>query len=85
MTTTSLADLGWSAHFDRQTGGTDDTPFRLAEVHRNAVSAISPDGPARLNTPDTTGGIAVGDWVLARDGAVTRVLDRQSEIARRAA
>lgn len=88
----TLPDLGWSAFFSGQCTeqGADATatPFRIAEVHRDRLTALSPGGEVSLTCGPTltTGDIAVGDWVLADDhGRVTRLLDRQTEIKRRAA
>jgi len=64
------------------------TPFRIAEVHRDRLTAFSPEGEARLTCGPglRTGEIAVGDWVLADEaGRITRRLDRQTELKRRAA
>jgi len=88
----TLTDLGWSSFFQSQCpdDSTETTghPFRIAEVHRDRLTALSPDGEATLTCGPTltTGEIAVGDWVLADEtGRITRCLDRQSEIKRRAA
>lgn len=85
----TLKDLGWSAFFDRQwdreTLG-ETPPLRIAEVHRDRLEALGPDGPAELITGgESTGDFAVGDWVLAEAGRVTHRFDRQTELARRAA
>ena len=85
MTDFSYADLGWTAHFARQCDAGSTSPLRISEVHRNAVTALSPTGPHQLMVPDGTGNIAVGDWVLANGETVTRILDRQSLIKRRGA
>ena len=83
MNTLSLADLGWSDHFAHQLG--DSAPFRISEVHRDTVTALSPTGEVALNAPMGTGAIAVGDWVTAVDGAIDQVLVRQSVLERRTA
>ena len=85
MTETSYADLGWTAHFARQADAMSFHPLRISEVHRSTVSALSPTGSLVLRTPDVTGSLAVGDWVLAEGGIVKRILDRQSVIKRRGA
>lgn len=83
-------DLGWSPFFARQTDANDDglSPFRIAEVHRDRLAALNPDGEVTLTTPPgtSTGDFAVGDWVLA-DAArrISRRLDRQTVLMRRAA
>lgn len=85
MTDPTYADLGWTAHFARQSPLDTTHPLRIAEIHRTAVTAIAPEGETHLRVPDGTGTLAVGDWVLAENGAVTRTLDRQSLLKRRAA
>ena len=92
MTSYSDADLGWSAQFLSQLDlheVADTLPIRIAAVHRDAVEALSRDGPLRLDLPAhlPAGQIAVGDWALAaRDPArLLRLLDRQSVLKRRAA
>jgi ribosome biogenesis GTPase / thiamine phosphate phosphatase len=60
--------------------------YRLAEVHRNRLVGLGPEGLVDLTTHHlSTGKLTVGDWVLAEAGAVTRVLDRKSVLRRRAA
>jgi len=88
----TLPDLGWSVFFSGQCPGqgaeATANPFRIAEVHRDRLTALSPGGEAMLTCGPalTTGDIAVGDWVLAdASGRITRRLDRQTEIKRRAA
>jgi ribosome biogenesis GTPase len=83
MNITTLADLGWSDHFARQLGDADS--FRISEVHRDTVTALSPSGEVRLVAPMGTGAIAVGDWVTAVDGIIDHVLVRQSVLERRTA
>lgn len=85
MTDLTYAELGWTAHFARQSAPDPCHPFRVAEVHRSEITAISPEGPQTLRAPQGTGALAVGDWVLAEDGAITHVFDRQSLLKRRAA
>ena len=92
MTHSSLSDLGWSAHFLGQLS-LDDlerlTPLRLAEVHRDRAIGLGPEGQVPLTYPPDLGAgeTAVGDWVLAdpATGRIQRVLERRSEISRRAA
>lgn len=90
--TLSLADLGWSAHFLSQLSLDEHerlVPLRLAEVHRDRATGLGPSGEVALTYPAdlSAGDTAVGDWVLAEPGTyrILRVLDRRSEIARRAA
>jgi ribosome biogenesis GTPase len=88
----SLSDLGWSAFFLGQLSLDEfETlrPLRLTGVERDRATGLGPDGPVTLSYPPTlsAGETAVGDWVLADPGArrIVRVLDRQSEVARKAA
>ena len=83
MNTLTLSDLGWSDHFARQVD--DAHPFRIAQVHRDSVTALSPNGESRLRAPMGTGAIAVGDWVTAIEDQIDQVLKRQSVIERRTA
>lgn len=85
MTNLTYADLGWTAHFVRQDDAETIQPLRIAEVHRDRVTALGLSGPVMLRAPQGSGTLAVGDWVTADDGAVSRVFDRQSILARRAA
>lgn len=84
MTMLSYADIGWNAFFARQADAETARPLRIAEVHRTAITAISPEGPITLHTTKETGTLAVGDWVTAEDGIVTHVFERQSNLKRRA-
>lgn len=83
MTELSLADLGWSDHFAQQIERA--TPFRITEVHRDSVTALSPDGERRLLAPMGAGAIAVGDWVTAMGDTVDQILKRESVLERRTA
>jgi ribosome biogenesis GTPase len=85
MTEPTYADLGWTAHFARQADASAIHPLRIAEVHRNRVTAIGPDGQQSLEAPDGTGALAVGDWVTTHANRVSHVFDRQSLLKRRAA
>lgn len=85
MTDTTYAALGWTAHFARQGDADTLRPLRIAEVHRDRVTALGPDGTSDLRAPKGTGTLAVGDWITATDGAVTHLFDRQSLLSRRAA
>ena len=86
----TLTDLGWSSHFaaqmPRQTSPSA-TPLRIAQVHRDRLTGLGPEGPQPLSTPPDlpTGAFAVGDWVLAEAGRVLRRLERISVLQRRAA
>lgn len=84
MTHPSLSDLGWSDHFARQCGPSPHVA-RLTAVHRDRLSALSPEGPLDLLPAMASGHYAVGDFVV-HDGA--RALQRlapRTEIARKAA
>jgi ribosome biogenesis GTPase len=88
----SLSDLGWSAFFLGQlTLDELETlrPLRLTGVERGRATGLGPDGPVTLAYPPTlsAGETAVGDWVLADPAThrIVRVLDRRSEIGRKAA
>lgn len=83
MNNTTLADLGWSDHFARQLDGAH--PFRITEVHRDTVTALSTTGEHRLSAPMGTGAVAVGDWVTATNESIDRVLTRHSVLERRTA
>jgi ribosome biogenesis GTPase / thiamine phosphate phosphatase len=90
MTSTSLADLGWSAHFADQLDDSDRlTPLRLFEIQRDRATGIGPEGSVVLTYPEglSAGRTVVGDWVLAdpETARIVRVLDRRTEMARRAA
>ena len=90
MINTLLADLGWTADFVRQLDldeiGTT-APARVTGVHRSRIEALGAAGPLDLIPASdlNTGDVAVGDWVLARDHVALRVLDRRSELQRKAA
>ncbi len=85
----TLKDLGFTPFFAGQVPENSDlSPFRITEVHRDRLSALSPDGPSVLTTklPLQTSDFAVGDWVLADENAqINVVLERQSLLHRRAA
>ena len=90
MTDTVLADLGWTADFIRQLApdevGTTE-PARVTGVHRNRIETLSAAGPLDLIPASdlNTGDVAVGDWVLTRGEVALRVLDRRTELQRKAA
>ncbi|MCG6904901.1 MAG: ribosome small subunit-dependent GTPase A [Rhodobacter sp.] len=85
MTDPTLADLGWSQHFADQTDPRDTHPARIAEIRRDRVYLLAPDGPLTLTTANETGAYAVGDWILHDGTRVTRRLTPLTELARRAA
>lgn len=85
----SLAALGWTGFFADQCGPDDAgfRPARIANVHRSRMSAMTPDGPIRLELPihTNTGDFTVGDWVLVEPGThlLRRRLERATVLARR--
>ncbi len=85
-----LAELGWNPDFLRQLeldeiGVTN--PARVSGIHRNRIDVLTMDGPLALIPASdlSTGAVAVGDWLLERNGIALRVLDRRTELARKAA
>ncbi|WP_121064591.1 ribosome small subunit-dependent GTPase A [Chachezhania antarctica] len=87
MTDTFLASLGWSDSLASQLGDDEGTPVRITDIARDRVIVITEDGPLPLVTDSdlSIGSLAVGDWVLTDGTRITRVLDRQTLLARRAA
>lgn len=84
-----LAAMGWTQDFAAQVTPEEAElrPARLASVHRRTVEAITPAGRFELVLPPSLpmGKLAVGDWVLADDLRVHRVLNRSSLLHRFAA
>ncbi len=85
-----LAELGWSNDFLRQLDLDEvatTTPARVTAVHRARIEALAAAGVLDLipNSNLSTADVAVGDWLLARDGVALRILDRHSLVARKAA
>lgn len=82
-------DLGWSNHFAAQIPApTPDHIFRVAAVHRDRLTGLSPAGERALlpRAGQSTGTFAVGDWVTANpDGLIDQTLERKSLLSRRAA
>ena len=76
----SLADFGWSQHFQSQLQPRDTdelTPARVLAVHRNRLDVAGPDFSGRippLASDDDDGQATVGDWLL---------IDRSSQLPRR--
>ncbi|RYH05908.1 ribosome small subunit-dependent GTPase A [Tropicimonas sp. IMCC6043] len=89
MTNLTLSDLGWSARFRAEAGDDTAAPARIASVARDRLEALTPSGAVSLTLPggQSTGDYAVGDWVLfdPATGRVTRLLERQTAIRRKAA
>lgn len=80
MTSEIFGGLGWSPFFARQLAE-GEAPARISAVHRDRVEALAP-APLSLRAPGGTGEIAVGDWVVHEDGAIRRVLERSTRLAR---
>src|SRR5215510_3952179 len=92
----SLSQLGWRTSFLQQLSLEELSsvlPARVMSVARNGLDTMTEQGALKVTLPSalTEGGhsdsVAVGDWVLvdALSARVTRVLERQSVIARLAA
>jgi len=87
--TLSLAALGWSDFFAEQCEPDEAglVPARIATVHRARMSAMTQDGPIRLELPvhTNTGDYTVGDWVLVEPEThlLRRLLERRTVLARR--
>jgi ribosome biogenesis GTPase len=80
----SLERLGWDARRAEELTAAAPpgaVPARVARVDRGGALALAERGEVALRG----GGLAVGDWVGLRDGAVAAVLPRRSTLARRAA
>jgi ribosome biogenesis GTPase len=86
----SLADFGWTAHFQSQLTLEEvasTVPVRVTAVHRNALEAEGPDFSGRL-APFTSGeeDATIGDWLLLDNARrPSRLLARTSLFKRRAA
>ncbi|KZL19649.1 putative ribosome biogenesis GTPase RsgA [Pseudovibrio axinellae] len=86
-----LNELGWSAHFMMQLHEHELQTFpvaRITQVHRNQLIGISNEGELSLSVTNhgSTGEYAVGDWVVFDEHLqVVRMLDRLTEVGRRAA
>ena len=85
-----LAALGWADDFATQLTDQEvatTAPLRVTAVHRARIHVLGPQGALELIPASTlsTANVAVGDWVLARDGVALRVLDRRSLVSRKAA
>ena len=85
----TYSDLGWSNHFAAQIPApTSDHIYRVAAVHRDRLTGLSPAGERALlpRAGQSTGTFAVGDWVTANpDGLITQTLKRKTLLSRRAA
>ncbi len=87
MSDITLASLGWSNHFLAQLDEGDAAPARVCAVARDRVQALTPEVHLTLLTGShlSAGDIAVGDWVTTDGARVLRLLDRRTQLARRAA
>lgn len=90
--TYTLPELGFSTHFQSQLTPEEfetHIPLRVTEVHRSAIDVLSVDGPKRVPMTGelADAGVAVGDWILEEYATLRpiRILDRKTEIKRRAA
>jgi ribosome biogenesis GTPase len=92
----SLGQLGWRPFFSQQLTLNELETLRSARVvsvQRNALDTVSEPGLLRVTLPGAllqsglATVVAVGDWVLVEPDTarVTRILERQSVIARLAA
>lgn len=85
----TLALLGWSEFYEDQLLDEDAglVPMRITNVHRAKVTALSVEGPEKLELPykHRTTDYAVGDWMLTDldKGQVVRLLERRSLLRRR--
>ena len=83
----TLTDLGFDSFFLSQLE-TDEldrlAPLRLSAVQRKSVTGLGPDGATSLALPGeiSSGDLAVGDWVLAAEGCVERLLERKTLLRR---
>lgn len=82
MTEYSLNDLGWTPELELARG--DGTPMRLKSLHKGRAEALSVAGTEQLFCPVDMR-LAVGDWVMAKEGRITDLLPRSSLLQRRAA
>ena len=90
MNSNNLAALGWSDDFLGQVTVEEadtTTPARVTAVHRARIEVLGEAGALDLIPASnlSTANVAVGDWLVARDGVALRVLDRRSLVARKAA
>jgi len=90
--TFSLIELGWGQYYQAQLSLDEcaqTIPLRVTEVQRATLDAIGAQGETRVPITGLLAeqGITVGDWILLDITSATpqRVLDRKSEIKRRAA
>lgn len=84
-----LASLGWSDFFQQQIVDTDPAlvPVRIAGVHRARIDGLSTAGAVTLPFTGAMGAgdLAIGDWVLSDGDRICHLMDRKTELSRRAA
>ena len=87
MNDKTLSDLGWSEQFARQLTAADAvfSPARVAEIHRDRLVVVTPEGSFNLHPREASGAYAVGDWVLTDGTSAVRRLTPVSDLSRRAA
>lgn len=89
MSSDNLAALGWGDDFAEQVTAEDagTVPVRVTAVHRARIEVLGEGGTLDLIPASnlSTSNVAVGDWLMAREGVALRVLDRRSLVARKAA
>ncbi len=91
----NLIELGWTPFFSNQLSEADAglLPARVVEERRNSYLLCNEAGDAHATLSGRLRHLAadaselpgVGDWVLARDGVIRRVLARRTAFTRRAA
>jgi ribosome biogenesis GTPase len=86
----TLADLGWSNHFQVQLTADDPraaAPARVVAVHRNRLDVLGPAGAWRVPHLRDDASATVGDWLLVdpESRTATRLLARRSLFQRKAA
>jgi len=86
----SLTQLGWSNFFQSQLELDEigvATPARIREAHRNLVETLTETGPLDVSmSPELfEARVAVGDWLIVAPDGHVRVLERKSQINRKAA
>jgi ribosome biogenesis GTPase / thiamine phosphate phosphatase len=75
-------DEGWARTFEEAAGDAAASPGRVVRHDNTALLVVTPDGTEqrqmRLDDP-----VAVGDWVVLREGLVVEILPRRSLLRRR--
>ena len=85
----NLPELGWANHFIQQLTldeWDDALPARVIEQHRSELVVAIEQDSFSIPVPHSERNITVGDWLLLNhEHQFIRLLDRQSEFARKAA